>query len=96
MNDPLTIAAWLAFGVAVLFVLGVVLWAILHRKSPPPAIYSAPTTIQPYSISRALDDLKYQHADLMIGQTLGTAHAADLGAKLGPLSAPKPPEAPKA
>jgi hypothetical protein len=96
MSDPLTVAAWVALGIAVLFVLSVVAWAILHRRPVAPS-YAAPAALQPYSISRALDDLKYQHADRIIGETLGVSHANGLGSVLGGMSpSPKAPEAPKA
>jgi hypothetical protein len=91
MNDPMTVATWVAFGFAVLFVLGVILWAALHKRPAGAPILPA---AQPYSISRAMDELKHYHADQVIGQALGVAQASSLGSVLGPLS--KPPEPPKA
>jgi hypothetical protein len=94
MNDPMTVATWVAFGFAVLFVIGVTLWAIVHKRTP--ATLAPPTDTRPYSISRAMDDLKHYHADQIIGQALGVAQAGTLGSVLGPLATAKPPDAPKA
>jgi uncharacterized membrane protein len=87
--DTPTIIALIVFLISLLGLLAGAA-VFLSRKRTPSNM--APAS-QPYSISRALDELKYQHADAIIGQTLGTSHAVDLASRLGPMA--KPPELPK-
>lgn len=86
-------AIWLVLGLAVLFVLSVLAWAVLHKRPNGQMLSPPPAPAQPYSISRAMDELKHYHADQVIGQALGVAQASSLGSVLGPLS--KPVESPK-
>jgi len=94
MNDPWTIVGLVVLALSLVFCAGVVAWSIGRGRSTPTPTVAVPShDPRAYSISRALDDLKYEHADRVIGQTLGLSHAASVGSVLGPLS---PAAAPKA
>ena len=92
--DLPTVAGVVAVVVALLILIGVALWAALHKRTPaaPPVQYET----RPFSLSRAMDDAKHEHADRIITQALGVSHAVNVGRILGTLDVPKPPEAPKA
>jgi hypothetical protein len=81
----------LGIGVLVAAVLFAI-WAITFKSKATTT--TTTTTVAAPSISRALDDLKYYHADQIIGTTLGTSHALAIGQALAPL-APKPVDVPK-
>lgn len=90
--DPLTLASIAIVILAFLALAGVALFVLLRRKpSPPPPM---PQVMQydprPYSLSRAIDDAKHEAADILIRNTLGNAHAVQMGKTLATMEG-KPP-----
>jgi hypothetical protein len=77
-----------ACGVAFLFLLCAVAFLMFRKNqaSQQPQYFQAQPSqpLRPFSVTQQLDELKYAHADLALGQKLGEGHLLQLGQMLAP------------